>query len=294
MRKNIIIFFEVIVSIILLDIINLIFFQNNLAFIHSKFNPGFLIIIIFASRYGFFSGIFVSLLLTFNMIFLVYQKIPFSLEEINKIFETFNFIEPVWFFVVGVISGAIRQKYIDKENDKNVLLEKLKIINESLEKDLKCELVIKDKLEKKLLESKDFLTLLFDINDKIMKNKKDIEINFLALLKIYFNVSEASFYYLNAQNSKTEFILKANIGNEENKEKSFVLTSEILDILESKNYFLGDKNNSNFLVLYPIFKNEKLIGVLKIEKMPYLYFLKSNILIIFELLKLFEIGLIKQ
>jgi hypothetical protein len=298
MKKNIIPIIEIILAIIILDAINLVFFRYNPAFVNSMFNPAWIIIVLIASRYGFLAGVFSGVLVSLNMFIFVSGKIPLSLEDIEKTIESYNIFLPVFFMLAGVVIGLIRQNYIDKEYEKDILMKKLKEINKNLEEKLKSGEVVRTNLEKRVVGSKDYLSILRDIYDSISILDRDmIADKFLRLIQTYFNVSKSAIYFKDL-NKENGFILKFSNGYKSDElDNDLNLDSKYIELLNNKkNIFAKDVDenfanlkNSNFLVIYPMLDiNDKLLGFLKIEKMPFLYFNKSNVATIGEILKFID------
>ncbi|MCP3660356.1 MAG: hypothetical protein GY830_08650 [Bacteroidetes bacterium] len=263
---------EIIFMLLFLNIINLILAPANPGFIHLFFNPFWFVILLISSRYGFFPGLMSSVIVTLNLLIWQLDFNDLSKGEIDKIIEGQNIIIPIFFILVSMMLGIIRQKYIEKEKEIALALNTVSSQNNSLVKEVKDAKVIIDELEKRIIGSKDFFSIFQEIHKLArIKDPIDMKKNLLSFLSNFYEVEKACIYSI----TSSPYKILANIG--ENNILSFQKDTHLV-LLEKKEYLIYNCLEKNNLALFPIYNHSgKLTEILEIEKMSFKKFTNINL-----------------
>ncbi|MDD4899775.1 MAG: GAF domain-containing protein [Candidatus Omnitrophica bacterium] len=280
---------EVVLSFVIFDSLNYLFFRSDPGFMRASLNPYWIAVLLIPCRYGFIPGLVVSAVASAHIILFVLQKIP-TRTGLEMMVEAGNFFLPIAFVMVGSLLGGIRQKYKNSEEQKEWEMDRLQESLRSLNAQVEASEKARRILESRIVGETSTVKTLYSAAKKLETlDDQSIYTGCLDLLGEYFQVSKASLYVKTGD----YFVLKASRGLsqaemvegkavEKNSIMALVLKKNnpvtVRDILQYKDSQDYISQYGNVLAMFPLKdENGQTRGVVNIEKIDFLQLNKTNL-----------------
>lgn len=272
---------EILLGFIVMTAINILFFRDDMGFYSFRYNPYWIIILAIAARYGFGGGLIAGITGGVMMLSLIKISEPdFAIKELMR----FKYLTtPVLFIVVGAFLGEIREmqkRQFDKLNNKykelqdsfGVLSTKYDALN-----------MAKQELDTRIIGQEQTISTLYESAQALKSLKEeDIYPAVLKILKEFVSTEECSIY--KASGDKLKMIANLGWHGDNNHPLEVDIeegimgqafstgkTVSINDVLKADEPY--NFSDLNLIVSAPITTSEKVVlGVLNIEKMPFVKF----------------------
>jgi len=280
---------EIFLALLIYNCCNFIFFPEDPGFMRFTINPYWIMVLLISCRYGFVPGVFAGALACANVLVLMFGKVPTRLE-LEKIVESHGLVVPIAFVVTGIMIGAIRQKYLDRQRESDRELEARNSDMEALRRQIEESRKTKSVLEARIVRETSTVRTLYDAAKRI----ETMEVSgiygaCLAILADNFQVEKSSLYML----EDGYCVLKAANGwaEGESVEGKVALEDSIMGIAVEKKEPVAIKDilshpdankylsqYGQVLAMFPIRDGAGAsIGVVNVEKMDFLLFSKANL-----------------
>lgn len=277
---------EILLGFTVMIAINILFFRDDMGFYGFRYHPYWIIILAIAARYGFRGGLMVGITGGVMMLSLIKISEPdFAIKELMR----FKYlVTPVLFIVVGTFLGELREmqkRQFDKlNNGYKELQESFGVL--SIKYDTLS--MAKQELDTRIISQEQTISTLYESAQALKSLKEeDIYPAVLKILKDFVSTEECSIYKASGEKLKMIANLGWQGGNNHPLEVDIeegimgrvistgktVSINDVLKADESYNF-----SDLNLIVSAPITTSEKVVlGVLNIEKMPFVKFNPQSI-----------------
>ncbi len=272
---------ESLTALVGISAVNLIFFRSDPGFLEVAPHPYWIVVLLAASRYGFGAGVFsgiVSGLLYFFFSLINLTDISFyTLRDLSL------WGKPVLFFIVGAVLGEIRQMQIrdygdlaeERDSFRNAF-EKIKTKYEALSE-------AKQEIDTRIISQEQTLGTLYEAAQGLRSLSKDnIYPAVLEILREFLSVEDCSIYLLEGDRFKIHTAIRhGGPGLPEYMDSSEGMMGLALEkrrAVSIKEVEGTQYIHSGIIISAPIFvdKGRQVIGVLNVEKMPFLKFTSDS------------------
>ncbi len=277
---------EILLGFAVMIAINILFFKDDMGFYSFRYHPYWIIILAIAARYGFRGGLMASIMGGIMMLSLIKISEPdFAIKQLIR----FKYLEtPFLFIVVGSFLGELREMQKRQFDNLNNVYKELQESFGILSIKYDTVNTAKQELNTRIISQEQTISTLYESAQALKSLKEeDIYPAVLKILKEFVSVEKCSIYM--ASGDKLKMI--ANLGwqegnnhplevgfDEEIMERAFSTnqTVSINDILKAeKSHNFSDLN---LIISAPITTSNKVVlGVLNIEKMPFVKFNPQSI-----------------
>lgn len=276
---------EALLGLALISAVNMIWFRVNLGFVGVSPHPYWLIVLMLASRYGFGAGFFGgAACTTFFMLLAAVGRPGSTMMELKELLLG----EPILFLIVGIVLGEVRQ-------GQKVRLEKLeasyKDLQETAEQYRKrYEAVIraKQEVDTRILTQEQTLSTMHETAQALRSlSEGQIYPSALSTLEKFLGVEASSVYMLEEGRLRLKAELGALAGGsrlaDAGPEAGLMGQALGKGKVASVNVMLemyerGELPEADVLISAPLVTStRKTLGVLNIEKLPFLKFNSQTI-----------------
>ncbi len=274
---------ETVIALIFFMVFNYLGWRSLPGFYGVSPHPYFIIILMMASRYGLFAGLFsatacgmvFSGLVYFSSQNLVYTD-PVAIKNI------------VLFMLVGWLVGEIRQGSIKKTQFAEQEKERLKITADKLNEENQRIKKINTEMENRISDDVSTFSNLYETSRQLQSfDLQEIYTAILNILVQHLEVNECSVYtFENDQlvlkettGEEDKIVGTINIAFEDNIIAKAVRDKKVYSIRDMLEYGKADSiSKSSAVMAAPLIKSDgSLIGALSIEKMPFFQITSSSV-----------------
>jgi len=266
---------EILLGLALLAAMNFYFFPDQPAFSRTVFHPYWLVVLPVAVRYGFFGGLWSGLAAGALYFILRALSVPdVSLIELAG-FEFWG--RPLFFLVVGLTLGEIRQVQIRRQIELAVERDEARHALERLENQYRTLAEAKQEIDTRIISQEETVSTLYESAQSLRSlNEEEISPSILVLLRDHVGIEAGRVYLVEGE----ELVLKARLGESpapppERLPRNQGVYGQVIssgqtvalnDLLE------GQGGTRDALICAPIREPEKnaVMGVLCIDRMPFL------------------------
>ncbi|MEI7998714.1 MAG: hypothetical protein WCH62_04335, partial [Candidatus Omnitrophota bacterium] len=262
---------EIVLVFVILDVLNFCFLKNNMGFLSLRLHPYWLIVLFIPTRYGFASGFIAGAIAAIHVIVFTFGHFP-SRIDIEKIGETNGLDLPIAFVIVGLFLGAVRQQYIDSEEQKTHDLEAARKLLKDIQNTAQASETARRLLESRIVGETTTVKTLYEAAKRFENlDLQSIYKGCLNILAEHLKVEKASAYlkeegYLVLQSSygwpqgkaaSGKILFEDSIMNIVFEEKEIVT---VKDVLQKRNAQRYQAQYGEVLAMIPIFnRNNEVI-----------------------------------
>lgn len=273
-------------GLVVLVAINYFWFRNNLGFLGVNPHPYWLIVLVLASWYGFVTGLGVGVLSALTL--LAMMKLNQPALELSTLFEIKNLGLPLLFVSVGLVVGEIGEIQKAKLRSLQGTYEELQETFNSLKRRYNALNKVKQEMDTWIISQEHTLSTLYDTAQALKSLREDeIYPATLELLRDFIAAEAGSIYLLQGE----KLVLTASFGARQSGERpaevaaSEGMMGQAIASLEtvSLDTMIFSENSirqaeSGIVVSVPLLTSAKqVIGLVNIEKMPFLKFNQQTI-----------------
>lgn len=162
MQKKKTIFLEIFIFFLLCNLIGYFLFPQDPGYNNFRFHPYWIGVLFISVRYGFFAALWVSLIAAFHSVYFLLKSLP-SLSSLDILYEKGDIFLPLSFLVIGFILGRLRQRQIDIDEKKTLLLKEKENVLKQKEKE--CNLLERTRyvLEARLATETSTIKVLYEV-----------------------------------------------------------------------------------------------------------------------------------
>ncbi len=286
---RLIVFLEIIIFFGILNLSNYALWPEQMGFSEFILHPYWLVILLMAVRYGFGAGFLSGLLAAGHYFFFLFGGLPME-SDFEHLVDNQGLLLPVAFLASGVIIGAIRQKQIEVEREKDRRLDQKEKSIDELRQSLTHSEKARQVLENHIVGEISTIKRLYEMSRQL--EGWDVEQIYQGCLEIisqHFNVQQAYLYI----KEDDFFYVKAATGSEKdtNIGKRLTEKNHWLNLVCEKNKPMTirdfmEKPLDEFLELslkpplaaFPL-RNAvgNPIGVVSVEKIDFFYLNRSHL-----------------
>lgn len=273
---------EIIVSLLFFQFFNVLGWRESPGFYGFEPHPYFIVVLLFACRYGTFAGMLSALLSTAFLIGISHH----FLEKYPD--DPFIVKQTILFLIAGGITGEIRQMYIKKYESLKADFEREQYKANNIIEESKMVKKVNSELEKRVLDSVSTFTALYETSKQLQSfNIEQIYTAILQLLNRHLNAEKSSLYLLEGD----EVVLKESTISEGHplERVNFLFEDGMIvrTIKDKKVYSIRDFIDKQApdiirpgqpLMAAPLIKTDgSIIGALSIEDMPFFHITASSV-----------------
>ncbi len=273
---------ETIVALVFFMLFNYLGWKELPGFYGITPHPFFIIILLMASRYGLFAGLFsaISCASVFSgLIYVFLHKIVYT--------DIIALKNVILFGLVGWLVGEIRQGIIKKMEENEAAKERLKISSEKLNEENQRIKKINIEMESRISDEVSTFSNLYETSRQLQSfDLKEIYSAILNILVQYLEVNECSVYIVKGDQLLIKETISEqdkpmgviNIAFEDNIIARAARDKKVYSIRDMLEYNKADTISSDDPVMVaPLVKADgTLIGALSIEKMPFFQITSSS------------------
>jgi len=280
--------YEIVILYVILFLLNYLFYPTDIGYLDSSIHPYWIPIILIPARYGFIPGVVTGIIGAFMYLSSAFGGIP-GREAISHLAETGRLFIPGYFCIASTVLGSIRQKYIETEHEKDLLILKYKENTAELEEEGHVLEKTKKILESRIIGETATLKTLYQSASALESlDIGKVYSGLLDILKDNFGVKKAGVYCIEDQH----FLLCSSIGctDQEVVESKIRVEQSIMKLALQSNTILTIKNIIDIhgstehveaygttLLLAPLKNAENTVAVLNIMDMEFYMLTKANV-----------------
>lgn len=277
---------EGVVGLALLVAINFFWFRNNMGFLGVNPHPYWIIVLLLAARYGFMTGLGVGVLCAVTLLGMLKLNRPYL--AFTDLLEIKNVGQPLLFVAAGLVFGEIRELQKTKFKTLQVTHDDLQEKFNSLKQRFDALDKAKQELDTRIISQEHTLSTLYEAAQALKSLKEDeIYPATLDLLKNFIAAEAGSVYLL----SGNKLVLTAALGERQQGERTretapdegmmgrAIASGETvsLDTMIFAEDFTRHAESGTIITVPLLTSKEEAVGVLNIEKIPFLKFNQQTI-----------------
>ncbi len=285
---------EIVLTIVVVSLINYLYYPGNPGFFSNSFNPFFIIILFFASFYGKISGIFSLFLSVIGIIIIsiilndpsapdrFFIDIYYN-DDLYSSYLMFFFVSFICVIVFGEIRDSLGTILLQRKNEKEKIINR----NYKLQQELQALSLVNEEYQDRILGQQNSLISLYSTM---------ISLNTMDLQGIYPNVLEAVVKFSGAvkcslwkyNRDEHELDLLSSYGWDESERESkkrisdtdtitgwVARNAQLFTVKMLKKYKnLKELDKKENIITVPVNIENRVWGVINIENMP---FIKYNL-----------------
>ena len=179
---------EILFAFVLLDSFNFLFFRCDWGYLNFPLHPYWLVVIFVASRYGLKAGLISSSLAALHLVFFILKALH-TKALLEMMIEDGVFLLPAAFIIIGILLGALRQKYIDIEVRLSEEVKELRARLKSSETHVVNIDKVRSALEGRIVSQTSTIKTLYNIAQEISgEDESGIFNGCLGILEEYLHV----------------------------------------------------------------------------------------------------------
>ncbi|WP_027722075.1 GAF domain-containing protein [Maridesulfovibrio zosterae] len=281
-RKNLSKYYEVLLGLMGLTVVNLIFFRADPGFLNIAPHPYWIVILLTAVRYGFGGGLFAG---SFSaVVFLVFKAVSIPELSVADVKSLAMWGKPVLFFIVGVVIGEMRQLQI---NEYNLVCENRDAFKDAFDKiKIKFDVLseAKQEIDTRIISQESTLGTLYEAAQGLRTLSIDsIYPAVLEILREFMDVDDCSIYLLEGSDFKLDTAIRHGKGY---LPDVVPLGEGLMSVAAGQKKAVSIRDIAStqdmpggVLISAPILADNQrhVVGVLNVEKMPFLKFTSDSV-----------------